>query len=493
MYEDVERCRRAVASKDSRFDGWFVTAVLTTGIYCRPSCPVRPPREKNMRFYPTAAAAQKAGFRACKRCRPDASPGSPEWNVRADVTARAMRLIADGVVDREGVRGLGLRLGYSNRQIERLLLAEVGAGPLALARAQRAQTARTLIETTALPFTEVTFAAGFASIRQFNDTVREVFALTPTELRARAARTGAAATAHAVTLRLPFRKPFSPAGLFGHLAATAVPGVEEVDGETFRRVLRLANGTGIAALTPTPEHVACHIALDDNRDLQSAIARCRRLLDLDADPEAVDDALSADVHLADAVAKVPGVRIPRCVDEHEMAVRVVLGQQVSTAAASRHLSRLAEAYGPTIEDSTGELTRAFPTAAELAESDLAVLRMPEARRATVHRLVRCLAEGTVDLSPGADWTVARELLVMLPGIGTWTAEMIAMRALGDPDALPSNDVGVKRGAAALSLPYRRRDLEARAEQWRPWRSYVVQHLWAATPHPVNNWPPKEKP
>ena len=480
-----------MASKDSRFDGWFVTAVLTTGIYCRPSCPVRPPQEKNMRFYPTAAAAQRAGFRACKRCRPDASPGSPEWNIRADVVARAMRLIADGVVDRHGVSGLSARLGYSNRQIERLLLAEVGAGPLALARAQRAQTARTLIETTALPFAEVAFGAGFASIRQFNDTVREVFALTPTELRARAVRGTVTVTPHTVSLRLPFRTPLSPAGVFGHLAATAIPGVEEVQGETFRRVLRLAHGTAVVALAPTPDHISCTVTLDDNRDLQSSIARCRRLLDLDADPEAVDAELSRDPALIEAVAKSAGVRVPRCVDEHEMAVRVVLGQQVSTAAASRHLSRLAEAAGAQVDDTGGGLTHAFPTAADIASCDLSVLRMPASRRETVRRLADALARDQVDLSPGADWGAARERLREIEGIGAWTTEMIAMRALGDPDAFPSTDLGVLRGAAALSLP-NGRDLSERAEAWRPWRSYAVQHLWAATPHAINDWPPKEK-
>src|SRR3954451_16066451 len=220
VYECRERCVRAVQSKDARFDGWFFTAVLTTKIYCRPSCPVVPPKVENMRFYPSAAAAQQAGFRACKRCRPDASPGSPQWNERPDLVARAMRLIADGVIDREGVPGLAARLGYSTRQIERQLRAELGAGPLALARAQRAQTARLLIETTSLPMSDITFAAGFSSIRTFNDTVREVFALSPTELRDRASRGPPPTTSGSLSLRLPFRAPLSPSNLFGHLAAT---------------------------------------------------------------------------------------------------------------------------------------------------------------------------------------------------------------------------------------------------------------------------------
>ncbi|MDT5136935.1 MAG: AraC family transcriptional regulator, partial [Mycobacterium sp.] len=346
MHEDFERCYRAVQAKDARFDGWFVTAVLTTRIYCRPSCPVRPPFARNVRFLPTAAAAQREGFRACKRCRPDASPGSPEWNVRGDVVARAMRLIADGTVDREGVTGLAGHLGYTTRQVERLLQAEVGAGPLALARAQRTQTARVLIETTELPFGDVAFAAGFSSIRQFNDTVRLVCDRTPTALRKRAvARFGSDVAVHAggagvLSLRLPVRTPFAYEGVFGHLAATAVPGCEEVRNGAYRRTLRLSSGNGVVTLTPAPDHVRCLLVLDEFRDLATATARCRRLLDLDADPEAVVEALSADPDLGPVVSKAPGQRIPRTVDEAELAVRVVLGQQVSTKAARTHAGRL---------------------------------------------------------------------------------------------------------------------------------------------------------
>src|SRR5947208_3904407 len=331
MYEDTQRCLRAVQSKDARFDGWFFTAVVTTRIYCRPSCPVVPPKPENMTFYPSAAACQQAGFRACKRCRPDTSPGSPEWNQRADVVARAMRLIADGIVDREGVPGLASRLGYSTRQIERQLQAELGAGPLALARAQRAQTARLLIETSALPMSDVAFAAGFASIRTFNDTVREVFALSPTELRGRVARGHPAAAGGALSLRLPFRAPLTPSNLFGHLVATAVPGVEEWRDGAYRRTLLLPHGSGIAALRPAPDHIASKLSLTDLRDLSIAISRCRRLLDLDADPVAVDDLLRADPALGPHVDKNPGRRVPRTVDPEEFAIRAVIGQQVSTA------------------------------------------------------------------------------------------------------------------------------------------------------------------
>lgn len=494
MHTDFDRCHRAVQSKDARFDGWFVTAVLTTKIYCRPSCPVRPPFARNMRFYPTAAAAQRAGFRACKRCRPDASPGSPEWNVRGDVVARTMRLIADGVVDRDGVVGLASRVGYTVRQLERLMQAEVGATPLALARAQRTQMARVLIETTDMAFSDVAFAAGFSSIRQFNETVRTVCDLTPTALRSRArsrrVRDDAVGTG-VMSLRLPTRSPFAYEGLFGHLAASAVPGVEEVRGGTYRRTLRLPYGNGIVSLSPHPDHVRCRLILDDFRDLSTATARCRRLLDLDADPEAIVDALSTDENLTALIAKAPGQRIPRTVDEHELAVRVVLGQQVSMAAARTHSGRIVRAYGNAIDDPEGCLTHIFPSVEQIADVDPRHLAFPAARQRSLGALVSALAAGTVSLDPGCDWNIAREQLRALPGIGPWTAEMIAMRGLGDPDAFPATDLGVRMAADAVELPSALRLLTEHSSRWRPWRSYATQHLWTALDHSVNQWPPKE--
>jgi AraC family transcriptional regulator, regulatory protein of adaptative response / DNA-3-methyladenine glycosylase II len=492
VHEDFERCYRAVQSKDARFDGWFVTAVLSTGIYCRPSCPARSPYARNVRFYPTAAAAQRDGLRACKRCRPDASPGSPEWNTRGDVVARAMRLIADGEVDRIGVTGLAARLGYTPRQLERLLQAEVGAGPLALARAQRAQTARILIETTDLPISDVAFAAGFASIRQFNDTVREVFETTPTDLRRRArGRSGrhTPAATGALSLRLPLRTPFAYEGVFGHLAATAVPGCEEIRDGAYRRTLRLPSGSGIVSLTPTPDHVRCLLVVDDFRDVSAAIARCRRLLDLDADPEAVVEALSSDDDLRSLIAKAPGQRIPRTVDEPELALRVVLGQQVSIKAARTHIGRLVAGYGEPVTDSAGGLTHVFPVVKELAEIDPAHLAFPKARQRSVAALIDALAIGRVVLHAGCDWERARQQLAALPGVGPWTAEVIAMRGLGDPDAFPATDLGVRLAAKQLGLPEGARALMKRSAQWRPWRSYATQHLWTALDHSVNAWPP----
>jgi len=493
VIEDFERCYRAVRSRDARFDGWFVTAVTSTGIYCRPSCPALTPKRANVRFLPSAAAAQHAGFRACKRCRPDASPGSPEWNVRADTVGRAMRLIRDGAVEREGVTGVARALGFSERHLHRQLVAELGAGPLALARAQRAQTARLLIETTTLPFTDVAFAAGFPSIRQFNETVREVFAATPTELRRGATgahgeprQSGVAgqhpvAGAPALTLRLRHRAPLDAASLLAFLGERAVPGVEAWDArsETYRRVLALPHGSGIAALAPAADgadHVRCELRLTDLRDLAAAVQRCRRLLDLDADPVAVDEALAADPALAPLVRATPGRRVPGAVDGGELAVRAVLGQQVSVAGARTLAGRLTAALGESLPaalaDADAGLTHAFPAAPALAAADPAELPLTRARAQALHALAGALADGSLALDPGANRDAAREQLLSLPGIGPWTVEYVAMRALGDPDAFPCTDLGVKKALERLGPA-------ADPERWRPWRAYAVQHLWAS--------------
>jgi AraC family transcriptional regulator of adaptative response / DNA-3-methyladenine glycosylase II len=407
-----------------------------------------------------------------------------------------MRLISDGVVDREGVPGLAGRLGYSVRQLQRMLLAEVGAGPIAIARAQRAQTARVLIETTTLTMAEVTFAAGFSSVRQFNDTIRAVFATAPTELRRRAGLVGSRrgdtaepavrnGASGALLLRLPFRKPLCPDNLFGHLAATAVPGVEEVVGDSYRRTLRLAHGPGIVELTPTPDHVACRMSLTDLRDLTTAIARCRWLLDLDADPLAVDELLARDPALASTVTAASGRRVPRCVDGGEMAVRAVLGQQVSTAAARTHAARLVARHGEPLAHPKGGLCHLFPSPEALMGAEVA---MPAARRRSLAALVDALATRTLTFDPGCDRAQEISTLSALPGFGPWTVQVIAMRALGDPDAFPAADLGVRRAAQALGLPAAPVALTAHAERWRPWRAYAVQYLWAATPHPINHWP-----
>jgi len=475
---DFERCYRAVESRDARFDGWFITAVRTTGIYCRPSCPtpVRPKRE-NVSFYPTAAAAQLAGYRACKRCRPDASPGSPEWNVRGDLVGRAMRLIADGTVDRDGVAGLARRLAVSERHLHRLLLGELGAGPLAIARAQRAQTARVLIETTDLPFTDVAFAAGFESIRQFNDTVREVFALTPTALRTAGRRR--ADIAHGVlTLRLPYRPPLDWSALSAWLRVRALPGVAEVNGRIYRRTLRLPRGAGVVALEPVDTHIQCTLRLESMADLTSAVRQCRRLLDLDSDPLSVVEVLSKDRRLSSVVKKHPGLRAPGAVDGTELAIQAVLGQQVSLAAARTLASRLVTAHGDVIKIADPALTHLFPHAAAIAEADLARLGVPATRRATVRGLARAVASGTLALDPGADRNETYQQLLQVPGIGDWTAGYIVMRALGDPDTFLASDLGIKKAGVRLGIGSNPRAISEHAAAWRPWRSYATHQLWA---------------
>ncbi|MFC4017208.1 DNA-3-methyladenine glycosylase 2 family protein [Micromonospora sp. GCM10011542] len=486
MELDFERCYRAVDSRDQRFDGWFYTGVTSTGIYCRPSCPATTPKRQNVRFFPSAAAAQGAGLRACRRCRPDAAPGSPQWDVRADVVGRAMRLIADGVIDRDGVPGLAARLGYTERHLHRMLRAEMGAGPLALARAQRAQTARILIETTGLGMAEIAFAAGFGSVRQFNDTIREVFAATPGALRTTRGRAPAPAGAGTITLRLAYRPPLHARALLDFLAVRALPGVEEVRDGTYRRGLRLPHGAGEVALTPTDGYVAATLRLADLRDLAPAVARCRRLLDLDADPAAVDGTLAADPALAAAVAAEPGVRLPRSVDGFEMAVRAIVGQQVSVASARTTLTRLLATQPPTPEPAvdheavaSGTGLRGFLSAEELLRVPDSGFPMPAGRRETLRALARAVVDGTVDLAPGGDREETVRRLLAVPGIGPWTAGYVAMRALGDPDVLLPTDLAVRRGATALGLPDDPRTLEAYADRWRPWRSYALIRLWRA--------------
>lgn len=473
MITDFESCYRAVSSRDARFDGWFFTGVLTTGIYCRPSCPAITPKRRNVRFFPTAAAAQVAGLRACKRCRPDATPGSPEWDVRADVVGRAMRLIRDGVVDREGVAGLAQRLHFSERHLHRQLVAEVGAGPQALARARRAETARLLIETTAMKMADIAFAAGFASVRQFNETIRGVFAATPRELRnARSQELPALPTS--ISLRLPYRDPFAGRHVLSFLGDRAVPGLESWDGTTYRRSLRLPNGEGVAALSLGEGHVRCELALTDLRDLAAAVQRCRGLLDLDADPDAVASVLEADPHLRPAVRKWPGLRIPGSTDATEIALRAILGQQVSVKGACTLAGRLVEAYGRPLRKPRDAITHAFPAPEIIAEATLDEIGMPAARKRSLRAVAGAVAEGTVSLDVGVKRDEVRDALLSIPGIGPWTASYLQMRALHDPDAFPAADLGVIKGAKQLRIDG---PLEDASQRWRPWRAYAVQYLW----------------
>ena len=482
MYRDTEACYRAVKSKDRRFDGMFYTAVRTSRIYCRPSCPAITPKLANVTFHPTAAAAQLAGYRACKRCLPDATPGSPDWDLAADVAGRAMRLIADGSVERDGVDGLASRLGYSTRQLNRVVTSAFGAGPLALARARRAQTARVLIETTSLSFADVAFAAGFASVRQFNDTVREVYDATPTDLRGRRSRTGPTLTAGSFSTRVGVREPFAGAELLGFLEARAVPGVEAVGPDHgpqwYERSLALPHGPGVIRIQLVdrpPGQVPCRLTLADARDLAPALERTRRLLDADADPIAVDAHLASDPVLAPLVRRRPGLRVPGHVDGTEVAVRAVLGQQVSVAGARTLAARLVASLGePLALAGDHRVDRLFPTAGAMAGLDPVVLAGPRARGRALVLLARALAEGEVVLDRSADRAGTKAALESVPGIGAWTADYVALRALGDPDVFLSTDLGVRRAAESLGID----DLDARSQNWRPWRSYALIHLWS---------------
>ncbi|WP_280412211.1 DNA-3-methyladenine glycosylase 2 family protein [Nocardia asiatica] len=511
---DFERCYRAVSTRDSRFDGQFFTAVRTTGIYCRPSCPAITPKRANVSFLPTAAAAQQAGYRACRRCLPDAAPGSPLWNTRADLAARAMRLIGDGVVERAGVPGLAATLGYSQRQLTRVLTTELGAGPLALARAHRAHTARLLIQTTAMPMSDIAFAAGFASIRQFNDTVREVFAVSPTTMRleAQRAKTGsparpAPAGSGSLTLRLPYREPLDRAWLEWFLSAHAVPGMELWENRTYTRNLRTPHGHAAARLSFQRDHVRAELSLHDMRDLAPTVTRLRHLLDLDADPVGIDEALGVgaaarggspermphrdaadlpdaeavsapesealtDVHALDAgqPSFTPGIRVPGCLDGEELLLRTMIGQQISVSAAATHTVRLVEALGERVD---GPLPLLFPTPEVIAERGAEVLTGPARRIRSIIAAAEALASGELPLHQGRTAADLRRDLLALDGVGPWTADYVTMRLLADPDVMLGTDLVVRRGATLLGID------PTDTARWAPWRSYLSMHLWKA--------------
>lgn len=510
---------RAIESRDARFDGQFFTAVSSTGVYCRPSCPARTPKVVNVTFYPTAAAAQVAGFRACKRCLPEATPGTPEWNLRHDLAGRAMRLILDGTVDREGVDGLASRLGYSARHIHRVLVSQLGAGPLSLARARRAQSARTLLVDSDLALADVAFAAGFGSVRQFNITIQEVFAARPNELRARF-RTPVQAEGLRedmtisptpkvrLNIDLPVRQPFDAPGVFQFLAARAIDGVETAELSppermSYARTLMLPGGPGAVEVTATYTdrtqwRVRARLELATLPDVAPAIARVRRMLDLDADPVAVDTALRRDPELAPLVERTPGVRVPGAIDPHELVVRALVGQQISVAAARTHLERLAAHSGSAYVSTIPGLTRLFPTPGQMISTipepaagepldPNRPLRLPGQSFRALLAISRALKNRDLVIDVGADANVLRDQLLSWPRIGQWTASYIVMRVLGDPDAWLFGDVALVAGAKNIGMiepdsPTGRshRALADRAAEWSPWRSYAAMHLWAAS-------------
>ncbi|MFE4195547.1 DNA-3-methyladenine glycosylase 2 family protein [Paenarthrobacter sp. NPDC056912] len=491
---------RAIDARDTRFDGQFFTAVRSTGIYCRPSCPARTPKAENVTFYETSAAAHEAGYRACKRCLPEAVPGTPAWNLRSDVAGRAMRLINDGVITREGVDGLAHRLGYSARQLNRILSHELGAGPLSLARASRAQTARTLLVSTDMLLADVAFASGFNSVRQFNETIGEVFAMTPTAVRATSAKAGqrrgavAAATPDApeiapatLTLNLPYREPFDP-GIFDFLAVRAVPGIEvagtaEDGSRTYARTIRLPRGDASFSVAYRPSAPGRPLQLTANavdlHDLPTLLSRVRRLFDVDADPQAIDDSLAMDPRLANRVQAVPGIRVPGAVDPQELLVRAMIGQQITVAAARTALTQLSSAGSPASSPVPG-LERLFPTAAELAEQGRSLLRGPQRRIDSIVAAAENMASGALEFGYGDDLGTLERKLLPLPGVGPWTVGYVGMRVLGAPDVFLANDAAVRNGLKVLPLGA---GLSADFREVSPWRSYATMHLWRAAALP----------
>jgi AraC family transcriptional regulator of adaptative response / DNA-3-methyladenine glycosylase II len=484
---------RAIDARDTRFDGQFYTAVRTTGIYCRPSCPARTPKAANVTFYETSAAAHDAGYRACKRCLPEAVPGTPAWNVRQDIAGRAMRLINDGVVNRDGVDGLAARLGYSSRQLNRILSQELGAGPLSLARAGRAQTARTLLVSTSMKLSDVAFAAGFSSVRQFNETMVEVFDITPTALRAAKHPKGAAGST-ALTLSLPYREPFDP-GIFTFLAVRAIPGIEAGTPASYARTLRLPHGDARFRIEydagARGRPLTLTIGAVDLRDLPALLSRVRRLFDLDADPVAIDNALSAEPRLAAAVAAVPGMRLPGALDPAEMLVRAMAGQQITVAAARTALTQLA-VVGRSSRSPGEGLDRMFPTAAEIAADGYALVRGPRKRSEALRAAASAMAEGTLDFGYGDDPASLGAKLLPLPGVGPWTVGYLAMRVLGAPDVFLANDAAVRNGIKALKWPGGDPIPDVTGtgtaspdfREVSPWRSYATMHLWRAAAQPA---------
>lgn len=502
VHLDRERCRRALEARDRRFDGRFIVGVTSTGIYCRPSCPTPVhPKPENTMFFPTTAAAQLVGLRACKRCQPDASPGSPEWDRRNDLVGRAVRLIEEGEVDRSGVEGLATRLAVGPRHLRRVLQHDLGAGPIALARAQRAQTARILIETTDLSMSDLAFAAGFGSVRQFNSTITEVFAVSPTVLRESAQkRKGRKATGPdavvgtddsrlSLHLRLPFREPLALETLFAWLAKRAFTGVAVGDATMHRRALRLPHGDAIATFTNGRDHVACHLELASLKDLPAARAACRRLLDLDADPVAIAEHLSGDPVLAQAIRATPGMRVPGTVDGFETAIFAIVGQQRSIGAAVTLTGRLAAAARPPVDErplgddspASEDVLRPFPAAQEILDADLSGLGFTKRNISTVRAVAELVATGELDLTTGADREETRARLLAVHGIGPWTADYIGMRALGDPDISLPGDLVIRKVAATNGIE----DLTETSHGWRPWRSYATHLLWTLTP-PVSS-------
>jgi AraC family transcriptional regulator of adaptative response / DNA-3-methyladenine glycosylase II len=490
MDMDRTACYRAISTRDARFDGRLFVGVKTTGIYCRPICPARTPKFENVSFYPSAAAAQQAGFRPCLRCRPETSPELKFWRGTSNTVSRALALIEAGGLDGADVESLAERLGIGARQLRRLFLKHVGASPIAVAQTRRVLLAKQLIHETTLPMAQVALASGFGSIRRFNETFQLLFARPPASLR-RIRERGKerdGGEAGALSVRLAYRPPYDWDAMLAFLAARAIPGVEVVADNTYRRSIAIGGNSGVLCVAPADKHrVNVTVRFPDMAALPDIIARVRRVFDLAADPEPIGEHLSQDPVLAPLVAARPGLRVPGAWDGFELALRAIFGQQITVPAATRLLGALVEAHGaPLPNELCGSgLTHVFPSPAHLASHELD-MGMPRARMEAVTSLARALLDDPAIFSPGASLKDAIAKLRALPGIGEWTAQYIAMRELREPDAFPAADIGLLRAMATLDgLRPTSAELLRRAERWRPWRAYAALHLWAsAVHHPV---------
>lgn len=473
MEFDTRICSQARLSRDARFDGRFFIGVRTTRIYCRPICPVRAAKEENVLYFPTAAAAAEAGYRPCLRCRPESSPGTAAWSGSSTTVSRALRLISESALEDEGVDALAARLGIGSRQLRRLFLRHLGASPIAVAKTRRLHFAKKLIDETNLPMAQIALAAGFGSVRRFNAAFRDTYQRTPSQIR-RFAHLAPLQAENEYSFRLHFRPPFHWNALLRFFARRAIPGVEAVDGGCYRRTISLNGDSGTFGVSLAESGLALDVGISfpEPRWLFLIIERLRRIFDLGADPGEISSRLTSDPLLAKTIAAVPGLRLPGCWDGFELAVRAILGQQVSVAGASTLAGRLAQTFGTPISAGS-PLTHLFPAAQVLAEADIACIGLPKNRAETIRALARAVIEGRIAFSAGTNVDEFQSRLRELPGIGDWTAQYVAMRALGDPDAFPAGDLGLRRGAS-IDDP---RELARHAERWRPWRAYAAMYLW----------------
>ncbi|MBY3060333.1 DNA-3-methyladenine glycosylase 2 family protein [Rhizobium leguminosarum] len=484
---DHNACYEAVSARDRRFDGRFFTAVKTTGIYCRPICPATTPKRQNVVFYPTAAAAGEAGYRPCLRCRPEATPDVGAWRGSSNTVNRALAFIEDGALDDKGdVATLAERVGVGERQLRRLFREHLGASPVAVAQTRRVHLAKQLLHETRLPMGEVALASGFGSIRRFNETFQTLFGRGPSSLRRTAGSEIPAASAGGVTVRLRYRAPYDWSAMLSFLAVRAIPGMELVEEGAYSRVIDLGGVVGSVEVTQARDEDAliAHIRFPVLSRLPAIIARLRRVFDLAADPEAINEHLVRDARLAPMVAARPGLRAPGGWDGFELAVRAILGQQITVSAAIGLAGKLVERYGEAAPlSATGDirLTHAFPRAERMVNDDLA-LGMPPSRLRALRGLASAVTDDPNLLGMGRSLEEAVERLKALPGVGEWTAQYIALRGMREPDAFPAADVGLMRALAdETGLRPTAAELLERAEAWRPWRAYAAQHLWAASP------------